>query len=262
MVNSKSPLFNFKRPPALLIGTGIVKRYSSDSRTWRELLKRVAENIGIDEDRFKVFESAAMTGCNEKIGYLPKLASNLKEYLNLELIAGRLKISDMLSQDDYDLYMNSSNPDPIKFMVATELNKVEMTTEPRFLEEIDLMKKLPDIVPCVITTNFDKFIDECIFDNRFAIYSRVSDYYLSGSQGIGEIYKIHGTVDHPEGLILNEEDYVQFFDRSKIVSAKILSILCDYPMVIMGYSMNDPDVINIIEDLIKMKINLLSSIIT
>ena len=48
---------------------------------------------------------------------------------------------------------------------------------------------------------------------------------------------------------MTEEDYERFNKRASIVSAKILSILCDYPMIILGYSIEDDDVKGILSDL-------------
>lgn len=107
-----------------------------------------------------------------------------------------------------------------------------------------------EIIPCVITTNYDSILEHDIFEDRFKVYSRVSDYYLSGSQGIGEIFKIHGTCEDPATMILNQDDYIHLDNESKIVTAKILSVLCDYPMLIMGYSLEDADIKGILDDLI------------
>ena len=60
---------------------------------------------------------------------------------------------------------------------------------------------------------------------------------------------IHGTCEDPSSIVLTEEDYERFNKRASIVSAKILSILCDYPMIILGYSIEDDDVKGILSDL-------------
>ncbi len=53
----------------------------------------------------------------------------------------------------------------------------------------------------------------------------------------------------PFTLVLTDSDYSEFRDRAKIVSAKLLSMLCDYPMLIIGYSIKDPDVTEILINL-------------
>ena len=42
-------LFDFDKPPILMIGSGISKRYLSDFKTWDDLLQAVAMRMGIDK---------------------------------------------------------------------------------------------------------------------------------------------------------------------------------------------------------------------
>ena len=81
------------------------------------------------------------------------------------------------------------------------------------------------------------------------MYTSVSDYYYFHSEGIGEIYKIHGSADDPESLIVTSKDYEGYSEKSKVVSAKVLSMMCDYPLLIIGYSLSDDDVSRMIYDL-------------
>lgn len=241
-------ILDFSRPPILLIGSGITRRYTERSPTWMELIENVAERIGIDKVSLRSFINNAKLHCNESTGYMPRLATDLGDYLNQKMMIGEIKATELFDERELTQYMDGV--DPIKIMAASEFLNLRITDNPESLEELDILKGLLDVVPCVITTNYDTFIEETVFNNKFKVYSRVSDYYLSGSQGIGEIYKIHGTCTEPETMVLNESDYMEFSDRSKIVSAKILSVLCDYPMIILGHSLDDTDVRGIMYDLI------------
>lgn len=252
MVDSfEGSLFGFKKPPILLMGSGISRRYAREAPNWRELLVRIAGRIGIDD--IVPFENDAERKCRE-VGLDPRshrypvLATEMQKYLDEHLKSKEIRIDNILDQNELKAYCSRS-AEAIKIMAAAECSRLRIDSDSPLSEEIGYLHRLPDIVPCVITTNYDHIIEDGLFDNRFKVYSRVSDYYLSGSQGIGEIFKIHGTCEDPSSIVLTEEDYERFNKRASIVSAKILSILCDYPMIILGYSIEDDDVKGILSDL-------------
>lgn len=245
---TKISIFNFDRPPILLIGSGVSRRYLKDSPDWNELLRLIAQRIGINEGQLVAFKSDAKSKCNKDIGEMPKLATDLHSHLNDKIKNGHIDPQTLFNDSEYQLFIEGVNP--IKIMISTALKDLEIVDDVDLLEEIDIFKKLSDIIPCVVTTNYDCFLEDNIFDKKFDVYSRVSDYYYSDSQGIGEIFKIHGTLKDPSTIVIDEDDYLYFRDNSKIVSAKLLSTLCDYPMVIIGYQLGDANVKGILNDLI------------
>ena len=249
--SSKDSLFGFKKPPILLMGSGISRRYAADAPNWRDLLIRIGKKIGIED--IVPFENDAERKCRDsdldpRSHRYPVLATKMQEYLDTRLKTQEIRIEDLLNGEELEKY-HARSAEAIKIMAATECSRLKIDPDSPLSEEIGYLHMMPDIVPCVITTNYDGIIEEGLFENRFKVYSRVSDYYLSGSQGIGEIFKIHGTCEDPSTLVLTEEDYEKFDKRASIVSAKILSVLCDYPMIIMGYSIEDGDVKKILNNL-------------
>ena len=232
-------ILGFKKPPILLMGSGISQRYSADAPCWEELLKRIGHRIGLSDTDLVPIKNDAERHCGD-IGLMPRYATELQLELDSRLRSHTLKIEDILNKAEM-IYYHQRKADAVKIIAASECSKLTIDVNSSLHEEIECLKKLPDVVPCVITTNYDTIIEKDLFDNRFKTYSRVSDYYLSGAQGIGEVYKIHGTCTDPSTIVLNYDDYKWFRDKAHIVSAKILSILCDYPMVIMGYSAEDRD---------------------
>lgn len=239
------PLFDFVRPPILFIGSGISKRYLLDYKSWKEMLYSIAERIGIDKRRFASFIQSAEGDASE-YGTLPKTATNLKQYLIENLMSGSIRAEDVYTPDELKMY--DEEIDAFKILVASQFASYTIRDTLSVTTEMRLLRNLINIVPSIITTNFDRFLENEIF-KEFKTYTSISDYYLSGSQGIGEIYKIHGSVESPDSLIICEKDYIDFNKNSKIVSAKMLSMLCDYPMVIIGYSMDDVNIKKIIYNL-------------
>lgn len=141
---------------------------------------------------------------------------------------------ELLDPQSLEQYRHGVNP--LKLLVCKCLKDVKF--RPEMAEEIGVFKSLRFSVPAVITTNYDTVL-EMLFDNEFKVFNDIDDYYGPNSFGIGEIYKIHGTLNSPRSIVLTEKDYSNFLYRSPIVSSKILSLLCEHPLVIMGYSMDD-----------------------
>lgn len=232
------------RPPILLIGSGISKRYLEDYPSWEKLLEETAERMGLSDRRLKPYKSSAKD--DNEFGYLPKLATELDQFL-----VNSLKDESIVPEtlfDDAELNQYDNDVNPFKILITSRFRKYSVKDDEGLLLELDSFRKLINTIPSVITTNYDSFLEEKLF-NGYKVYSRISDYYFSDSEGIGEIFKIHGTASEPDSIIITEKDYSDYIKYSKIVTAKILSLLCDYPLLILGYSLEDYDVKQIITDL-------------
>ena len=244
-MSAPEKIFNFTKPPIMLIGAGISKRYMEGYLDWTELLRSVAERIGVPNKTFIAYLADAKNS-NGKTD-LAEVASELRKKLIEDIKNESIDPDELFDEEEKKLYYAAV--DPIKILVSSlcQLNKIRDGEKTSI--ELESFKKLDKVVPCVVTTNYDLFLERSIF-STFKVYSNVSDYYYSDSEGIGEIFKIHGTVSKPSTMVVTQEDYEELRKKSKLVTAKILSALCDYPLVILGYSMDDEDVKEIINDLI------------
>ncbi|WP_195659093.1 SIR2 family NAD-dependent protein deacylase [Blautia wexlerae] len=70
-------------------------------------------------------------------------------------------------------------------------------------------------------------------------------------QGIAEIYKIHGSVQNPESIVINKADYQKFYDKGKYLAAKLMTIFMEYPIIFIGYSISDSDIQAILSDVVE-----------
>lgn len=245
-----SRLFAMKSAPVLWIGAGLSKRFVDGFQTWDDLLADAASKLGIDHDRFIAMSMQARDEINDLNPSEDIVSSSLASKISKMYIDGfsdgSLKPSDYFSDGDLDQYRHGV--DPLKLIVCASMRSLRFRDDRA--NEIESFKRLIYSVPAVITTNYDTVI-ETLFDDKFKTYNSVDEYYRSSEIGIGEIHKIHGTIRMPRSIVLTKKDYELFESRSAIISSKIVTLMCDAPLLIMGYSMNDRMIRDIIGQMFK-----------
>lgn len=127
---------------------------------------------------------------------------------------------------------------PLKFVIAKRLSAAKKLSTPTLRAELALLKKCE--IDGVITTNYDTLL-EGVFDS-FKVFVGQEDLLLSRSYQLGEIYKIHGSVTEPNGMVLCQEDYERFAESSAYLVAKLMSVFVEHPVVFLGYSLSDPNI--------------------
>ena len=100
----------------------------------------------------------------------------------------------------------------------------------------------------IITTNYDSFLeDNC---DGYKTYVGQNELIFSAIQGIAEIYKIHGSIENPETIVINEEDYDEFQNKAAYLTSKLLTIFMEYPIVFLGYSISDANILRILHEIV------------
>lgn len=101
----------------------------------------------------------------------------------------------------------------------------------------------------IITTNYDDFLESHL---QFPVYIGQNDLFnVSTTYKLGEIYKIHGCLSKPNSIILNEEDYINIYERYQYLSAKLLTFFIEHPIIFIGYSISDKNIKDILVDINK-----------
>lgn len=178
----------------------------------------------------------------------PLLATELSAKMMNDISAGLLtkkKFPD-LSEEEWS-YMETK--DPFKVLICSLLKRNETKSDPDMLLELEAFRKLADKIPAVITTNYDRFLEDHVF-REFSVLLYPDDYYFGDSSGYGEILKIHGTVDKPETIVILAKDYMKLKNDSKLIMSRITTLLCQHPIVFLGYSLSDEEIHQLIYDIV------------
>ena len=85
---------------------------------------------------------------------------------------------------------------------------------------------------------------------EYDVFVGQDDLILSHTQGVGEIYKIHGDINVPNSIVLTKSDYDRFKAHDKYLHAKILTIFAENPIVFLGYSLSDKNIQEIIRGIV------------
>lgn len=232
--------------PVLFIGAGITRRYCN-TVGWNELLEYIAAKSGIDRFQLNGMRKKIESD-NPEYDVNPALATELRRTMIDLISSGRIGRSDFPELSD-DEWKNMETLDPFKVLVCNRVLHIELTDDPKLVTELNMFRKLSRKIPAVITTNYDRFLEQEVFTD-YSVLVFPDDYYFSDSDGYGDILKIHGTAERPDTIVITTEDYDGLKSDSKIVMSRITSLMCNNPIIFIGYSMSDSEINGIITDIV------------
>lgn len=233
---------NFNSPPFLFIGSGITRRYLN-LPDWEGLLKYFANTINKDGFLYSSYTNRVKT-IECKAGNLPKVA----ELLQADFDSKWFSDPSIRTLDSMGLELVRNGLSPFKAEIAEYIKRSSIINT-SYNEEINFLSSISEnSISGVITTNYDTFLEDHF--RGFTRYIGQNQLIFSAIQGIAEIYKIHGSVDAPESIIINEEDYIEFNNRSSYLAAKLMTIFMEYPIIFMGYSISDTNIQRIIKSIV------------
>ena len=226
------------RNPFLFVGAGFTKRYLN-TENWENLLRKFAKEFSSDDFKYDIYNN--QVNKTDYYGKQPSIASLLeKDYYDTVLT--KKKYENFRKRNKEQIQNNVS---PLKIAISEYLSSLNYTINN---DEIKLLKKLSKRnVSGIITTNYDSLL-ETIFD-KFKVFVGQEELIFSDIYQIGEIYKIHGSITEPKTLVLTAEDYKKFEDSKHYLIAKILTIFLEYPIIFLGYSINDRNILNILKSI-------------
>lgn len=240
-----------KKTPYLFIGAGFTRRYIKESYNWSELLYKISELIGIDRfviDNLKIeYQKTDTDGVVNQ-----KIATFLSKKLLDKISDGEYK--NIFSETDI-IILNENQYDAFKYLVSKLTNvdciphQKEFVNEKYKITELKYFKQLKNNIPAIFTTNYDQLI-ELLFSNEYVKFTKQSDYFYNENFNYAEIYKIHGCCSEPNSIVITHSDYKEFSEKNYLTTSKLLQVLSSNPIIFIGYSMQDEDINQIINNLL------------
>jgi hypothetical protein len=228
----------FNTTPFLFIGSGITRRYYN-LPDWESLLKIFATRINNDPFAYSSYKSKAKA-LNCEVGLYPQIADLIEYDFNNLWFSNPEKRN--LNKYYYDMVANGASPFKAEIAMYIEDNS---SIIPKYEAEIQKLHYISrKSISGVITTNYDLFLEETL--DGYQEYIGQESLLFSAIQGIAEIYKIHGSIENPNSIIINKNDYTMFDKKSPYLAAKLMTIFMEYPIIFLGYSLNDSNIQKII----------------
>lgn len=223
------------QPPVLFIGPELVKRYVESVPSRRDILLRVAVRIGMPKSEFlKLPEDD-----------LPATASAVKAYLD----GLDTPLSEIMNEDEL---FECRTADPFKVLCASEMKWIPIPDSKLALyTELGHLRSLKDVVPAVFTTCTGDFLPRKAFPD-FKRTTSIADIFPSPNDGIGELFLITGCSTDPDSLILTTEDVAKRQASLGLLTARLVSLMKEYPLVFIGYEKNDPVIKIIVENVARV----------
>ena len=238
--------------PMIFIGSGIPKRYLEDFPSWEGLLETYWKQVNNERSFYSFLNSIRLELIKEnpsmlesEIDYLTNIraGTQIATMYNDLFFAEKISINNFSQKSAY-----KSKIPPFKKAIANAFNEYKIKTEMQ--DEFNLFKKVLNKSQIILTTNYDNLIEDAMNDDN---PNKIKKYvgqrgFFEQTYGWAELFKIHGSVESPDSIIIDKDDYEKFNENSVLISAKIISLLINSPIIFMGYSLTDMNIRNIIKD--------------
>lgn len=228
------------RYPFLFVGSGLSLRYAG-SPNWVGLLKSVCENVLGNEFAYARYDAQARVDVRNGLALaeLPHVATLMEPDVNAALLSSD-KFADFRQKHREALLAGAS---PLKAYVADLVSGFPIKPSD---ETKALTRAGRDKVSGIITTNYDSLCEE-LFPS-YESYVGERNLLFSEPSFAQEIYEIHGSAREPDSMVLTDADYAEFSNHRKYLAAKLLTIFVEYPVIFLGYSIQDENVKSILAD--------------
>lgn len=220
--------------PFLFVGSGFSRRYIG-LEDWEALLRKFCKDI-------KSFDYYFTTAN----GSLPETAQLIAEdfhehwWASAQYEASREKNKTKLRDKTSALRIEIAN-----YLTSLSLADLMSSTHK---DEIEILSRLN--VDGIITTNWDLLLEQLFPD--YKVFVGQAELLFSNPQSIAEIYKIHGSSSRPSSLVLTKQDYNEFDDKNPYLAAKLITLFVEHPIVFIGYSLADTNIISLLKAIVSV----------
>lgn len=234
--------------PIVFIGSGMSKRYLEDFPTWEDLLKDYWIKIGESENFYTKLRAIKKNIDSNMTDEEKNFIANTTIATEINKKFDDLFYDEKISIDGLEIDIAyKKNISPFKYDLSQKFLIYEYKKE--MLEELDDYKLFLSKARVIVTTNYDMLTENLLKEMKAEpkIYVGQNGFF-DKTIDWAELYKIHGDVNDPNSIIINEEDYNHYDKNSILISAKILSNMIEAPIIFIGYSLTDRNIRKLLAD--------------
>lgn len=249
-IQIENTISSFQQLPYLFVGTGLSMRYSH-APSWNGLLYDIWKIVNPDkkERDFEKLKQKIEMDVNSKFTDLrteeqkyyvnPILATNIeKDFCSLYYSSDSFDITVFTDYENDDIISHRYNP--FKYYVSKKLGEIVLDPSLPDYNELQYLVQNQNKFAGVITTNYDLLLENIFKD--FTVLIGQDSLLVANTLNIFEIFKIHGCSSCPNSIILDETDYENFDKKLKYLSAKLLTIFVEHPIIFIGYGLGDVNI--------------------
>ena len=234
----------FNTNPILFMGSGITRRYLN-LPNWGGLLDIFIKKLNDDEYAFSAYLNKAKQEIKNDNMLYPKIAELIEKDFNEKWFKDIGLRSSLNENFSNEIRQGCS---PFKVEIAQYINENAILNH-QYDDEIESLRRVSKRnIASIITTNYDTFFEDNI--EEYKTFIGQDELIFSNILGIGEIYKIHGSVTRPETIVINEDDYKKFDAKGQYLASKLLTLFMEYPIIFMGYSISDINIQKILNNIV------------
>ncbi|WP_283591979.1 SIR2 family protein [Clostridium butanoliproducens] len=237
--------------PIIFIGSGISKRYLNNYPSWIELLEYLWGKSNLEWNFY-----GHLTKIRDELSQGRDLPEYILDYeVNVRVAAELEKsINGLFSDDELAIdgithkEVYEKKLSPFKALISNKFN--DYTILDTMKEEFELFKSMISKAQILLTTNYDSFIEDSYNNiSNIPVKTYIGQRgFFEQTTGFAELYKIHGCASDSSSIVITERDYIKFDKDSVLISAKIISMLLNSPIIFIGYSLKDRNIRTIIKD--------------
>lgn len=195
----------------IFVGAGVSKNVPG-MLDWQELIQKMADAINYS----RCYNCRRQTkNCEKNCNF--KNAYSTDEYLKIPQ------------------YVFNANKDKYFSILSENIPSINC--------DVPLSSTIFDLNPVhIITTNYDKLLESSSNPLRNTFDVIINDRQLLNSTKTHYIIKMHGDIEHPETIVLKEDDYLAYSREHVLIEMFVKALLADHSILFLGYSMNDYNV--------------------
>lgn len=235
-MNINEFMSGYQNHPVLFVGTGVSLRYLTNSFTWDALLLKISTELTGNDEQYYDLKSQCIV--NDVCKY-ELIASRLEQIFNQILIENRDGKFKEINDHFFEEMRQGRTLSRFKIYISNILSEIKFRAD--IEEELSTLKKARKNIGSVVTTNYDKLVQD-IFEFNPLIGN---DILLSNPYG--SVYKIHGCVTDPSKIIITEDDYSKFKEKYDLIRAQLLSLFIHNPIIFLGYNVGDENIKDILK---------------